>query len=448
MTCSGSIQHAEATLSVPKNQVALADRESQRIFWVFTLCLVLVSVPIKNLAYLVPPLFLALQLLAGDRSALRVLLIVAAGLIVSSLSLMLDHLWGQPVNPAGLFLATLTYLPLFLFLGVKLEKSLDDRVFSRLINLVAWFVIVQSLIGFFQFAVSRNADAVAGTFGLFDFYFNTISIIQVYYTFNLFCMILFLMLQSHRPLVKGAIAAGLLACVLAQSGHQSIFFLACFSLFSVVQLRRLGTAIGGVALVGVVMLAIMQVYPSTWEHSINWYDKVVNNPRSPKRMVTVDSVEILSSPKNMFLGTGMGQYSSRAALITSNEYLGRKLPALASGKSFYFTQSIAPARQQFELTGEGSAISKPYFSMLSVLVEFGFVLTITFMLVFLYHLRKNLAWLLSSSPQLARIGLVCSVGLLFALLSCTIENYIEFPQAVFIPLLLYFITQARAESLS
>ena len=77
-------------------------------------------------------------------------------------------------------------------------------------NITAWFVIVQSVIGVLQFAASRNGDAVAGTFGLLDFYYNNISIAQVYFSFTLFGMILFLMLDFRRPIARIAIIMGLL----------------------------------------------------------------------------------------------------------------------------------------------------------------------------------------------------------------------------------------------
>ena len=164
-------------------------------------------------------------------------------------------------------------------------------------------------------------------------------------------------------------------------------------------------------------------------------------------MVVVDGWQILSSPKNFVLGTGMGQYSSRAALITSNEYLNRKLPAVATGKSDYFSESISPANRQFMVTGEGSAISKPYFSLLSIVVEFGPLLAGGIFIIFMIHLGRNFRWLLSSTSQIARVGLISCVGLMFTFLCCGIENYLEFPQAIFVPLLLYFIAQAWAFNL-
>ena len=218
MAFSNTLQSSSPTLAAASSSGPLAEREGQRVYWVFVLCLLLVSLPVKNLSYVVPPLYLAIEFFARDRITLRTALLMVACFAVSGLSILIDHLAGNDVNPAGLFLLLLTSLPLFIFMAYKVGKKIDQSTLTSLVSLVAWFVILQSVVGCLQFVASRNADAVAGTFGLFDFYLNTISIIQVYYTFNLFCMILFMLLQPHRLLVRVSIVFGLVACVLAQSG--------------------------------------------------------------------------------------------------------------------------------------------------------------------------------------------------------------------------------------
>ncbi len=430
------------------NQTTSVSTEGRRFYYTFLICLALISIPIKNLAYVVPPLYLFLQLIAADRSVGRIVLLMAIFSALSSVSLMIDAFFGQTVNVPGLLLALLTYLPLFIFFGARWDRKIDAQIFHQFIGVTAWFVIVQSLVGALQFAFSRNGDAVSGTFGLLDFYLNTISITQVYFTFTLFGMILFLMLDTKRLLVKIAIVAGLLTCALAQSGHQTIFFVACVAMFSAMQFKRSGTAIRGAALAAFLIAVMFQLYPETWTHTREWYRKVVDNPRSAKRMVLSDSMQFLTHPKVALLGVGMGQYSSRAALITSDEYLNRKLPGLLTAKSDYFSDSMIPAYRQFAEQGEGSAISKPYFSALTILVELGPPLALACLIGVLVHLRRNFLWMQSDVSDVARVGLVSCVGLLFFLLCCGIENYAEFPQAIFVPLLLYLVAQSRAWQLT
>ena len=55
----------------------------------------------------------------------------------------------------------------------------------------------------------------------------------------------------------------------------------------------------------------------------------------------------------------MGQYGSRAALISSGAYLSAKLPAALTGESDYYRICIQPAIYEFLQHGEGSAMSQP-----------------------------------------------------------------------------------------
>lgn len=429
--------HAAPTATSP------AAAESRQLWLVYLVCLTLISVPIKNFAYVVPPLYLAWQFFAGDRSCRRTLLLLGIAASLSAVSLMADAVAGQAVNVPGLWLALGTYLPLFIFLGMRLDRRLDRPTFDSLIAITAWFVIIQSLIGAVQFALSRNGDAVAGTFGLLDFYLSSISISQVYFTFTLFGMILFLLLDAQRVLTRVAIVSGLLTCAVAQSGHQTIFFVAAVGLVSLLQLKRIRTVIQSLALIGFVSLMVVQVYPETVTLTVEWYRKVVLHSRSPKRMVVTDSLDYLAEPKNLALGLGMGQYASRAALITSDEYLNADLPDLVTGRSDYYVESMQPAVAVFKEIGEGSAISKPYFSALTLTTELGPGLTLLCLVGFAGHVLHNGKLMRAASPLAARVGMASVAGLIFFLLCTSIENYVEFPQAVFLPLLLYMAAQAR-----
>lgn len=428
--------------------MVLTTSESQRFYQLFLLCMFLIPIPVKNLAYLVPPLYLLIQLVSGNAAAIRAVILVITVATVSTLSMSIDSFRGQQINLPGFFLAMLTYLPIFLLLCERFDQPIDDALFGRLINTTAWFVIVQSAIGVLQFVVSHNGDAVAGSFGLLDFHFNTISIAQVYFTFTLFGMILFLMLDFRRVIVQVAIIVGLIVCTLAQSGHQTIFFAVSFGLFSVIQKKRSSAVLYGVILISLSFFLVNELYPSTFAYTGAWFRKVVEEPESPKRALAADGVRIVNDLKNAILGTGIGQYSSRAALITSNDYLSRDLPNILVGKSKYFSDSIEPANEIYEDSGQGSAIWKPYFSILSVIVEFGIVQSLFIFGVLLAHVRKNLTYMASPVPQIALTGMVSNVGLLFFILCCAIENYAEFPQAIFLPFLLYVAAQSRAKRLA
>ena len=179
----------------------------------FVVFLVLMALPVKNFAFLLPPLFIAWQLLCGNFAFVqRSLLWICLALCLSAVSLLIDSLSGQRINPPGVLMGVLTYAPLAVILGLRTNFTIDSDTRKRITNAVAWFVIFQSVVGLFQFAASREADAVCGTFGLLDFRAKEFTIGQVFLTFNLFAMILFMLTEERSTLTKVAIPVGLLTC--------------------------------------------------------------------------------------------------------------------------------------------------------------------------------------------------------------------------------------------
>jgi hypothetical protein len=421
--------------------------ESKALFRAFVACLIVASLPIKNLAYITPALYLGILWLHGETRVLRRTAVLCSGLLlVSFFAVLWDHLDGQTVNLPGVWFGLLTHAPLIVLLCETFGRTIDQSVYDRFAKACVWFVLFQSFVGFVQFAVSRNPDAVCGTFGLLDGFRQTITIAQVYFTFTLFGMILFLIPATGQPGVKIAMATGVVICILAQSGHQTMFFVVTLILCGLARISRLGTLSRAVAAAAVVSALVLQIYPDTLSIARDWYHKVTDTSNSPKRMVYEGAVAILDDPKNVLIGTGLGQYSSRAALITSDEYLNVKLPGFMAGSSDYFSRYIRPSLDVFEDFGEGSAIAKPYMSLITLPVELGIVLSVALLMA----VGRNALWCIrimsSGCGQAGRIGFAMLVGIIFFLLCCTIENYAEFSQAVFAPFILFVVAGSRTQT--
>jgi hypothetical protein len=320
-------------------------------------------------------------------------------------------------------------------------------VYDKFITVCTWFVLFQSLVGMLQFVATRNPDAVCGTFGLLDGFRQNITIAQVYFTFTIFGMILFLVPAASGGLPKAAIAAGSLTCVLAQSGHQLIFFVVALVLCGMARVTHLGTLVRAVAAAAVMIFLVLQFYPDSVWLAREWYEKAIDASQSPKLLALEGAASIMEEPKNVIIGTGLGQYCSRAALISSNEYLNIHLPGFLSGQSGYFNEYIHPSLVLFEEIGEGSAIAKPYMSAISLPVELGLVLSIILLAV----IGRGVFWcarlMTTSGGQTGWIGFTMMVGIVFFLLCCFIENYAEFSQAILVPFLLFVVAGSRAQTL-
>ncbi len=425
-----------------------ASEQSNRAFFgLFVFSLVLVSIPIKNFAYVLPPLYLLAQLMWFDTpTAVRTLLLVTFVTVVSCISLFVDTLRGQAINLPGVLVGILTLLPLFMIVGERFNRRIDDALFRRISQIVAWYVILQAGIGTLQFAISRNSDAVGGTLGLLDFYAGSITIAQLHFGFLMLSMVLFLMVAPDTWLARVAIVSGLAISALSQSGHQSVFFISTLCLFGVLQAKKFRTSVGiGSGLV-VMTALVLYFYPTTLTTAKSWYENTVERPDSPKRLAADGARTILSDPKNLVLGTGIGQYSSRAALITSGEFLRVRLPSLVTAKSDYFHKHMVPGLVSFERRGEGSAISKPYFTWLTVLVEFGLLQSIALAALIFLVLGRCFRMMRDPVAAIARVGLFGGAQVVFFLLCCGVENYAEFPQAIFVPFLLWVAAFSCYES--
>ncbi|MBM4088731.1 MAG: hypothetical protein FJ276_04780 [Planctomycetes bacterium] len=414
----------------------------------FLACLVVVSVPSKYVAYLAPPVYLVLLFLGREWGTVRRALMINLGLLaVSSASLLIDALRGREVNAPGMLLALLTFLPLTALLAERFDRTIDETTMSWLVRVCSWFVLAQAAVGLWQFVASGNPDAVCGTLGLLDFRVAGITIMQVYFTFLLFGIVLFLLVAEKTWLSRAAIVAGLLVIGLAQSGHQTVFFTVTLAAMALTRAARPRTAVMSLTAAASVLVLAVYMYPETGTNVVNWYGKTVHDTHSPKRMAANGGLAIGNDAKNVCLGAGLGQFSSRAALITSDEYLTVRLPSVMVGQSDYFSQIVRPAMAVFDVVGEGSAVSKPYSSVLSLFVELGAVLFAVLAVLFLGAICRNLVMMRSPIRGVAATGMMANVGLLFFALCCVIENYAEFPVAIFIPGLLYVAAQSRARTI-
>lgn len=422
--------------------------DGQGIYRAFLACLIIVSLPIKNFAYVAPACYLLILLLHREyRVVGRVLLLSSLVLLVSAVAVVWDHLAGQTVNFPGLWLGLITYAPLLIVLCETFDRTIDETTYQKFVTACIWFIVFQSLVGVVQFVAIGNPDAVCGTFGLLDGFSQQITISQVYFTFTMFGMILFLTTAANQRLAQVAIAMGIMVCVLAQSGHQMIFFAASLIACGLMRITRIGTLARTVGAAVVMAVLVLQFYPNTVWLAREWFDKVTQSSDSPKRMVFEGAQSILSEPKNFLIGTGLGQFSSRAALISSNEYLSVKLPDFLTGRSEYYDEFIRPAAVVFEVSGEGSAMAKPYMSAVSMPVELGLVMCFALLVVVCHRLVWCARLMWSNSEQLGWIGFTSMVGIIFFLFCCLIENYAEFTQAVFAPLILFVVAASRAETM-
>lgn len=423
------------------------DRSEEResaIVSAFVLLLIVTSFPGKFLFYAAPLLCLRLM-------TRRVSLVSAQWFFIMMgcmsglgfVSVLCDFVAGQLVSWWGIVFGAYTYSTMVMLAAASRTTALSSRTYERIAYVCARFMILESLLGFVEFAIKRNGDYVSGSFGITDLLTGKLTISQVNYTFNLFMMIVFCLPLIRRPLIMAGVTLALLACAMAQSGHQTIFFVATAVILgasNIGYLRKFGLLLVPLAFI---VLNVIIFYPETGHYASEWFRKVVTDDHSLKRQIISDSLSYLSDPKNFMLGIGLGQFTSRAAQFVAGDSISVPLPGFISGESGYYDHSIRPLLYAYSRMGEGSAMSKPYFSVLSILTEFGPPVAIGIAAWFCMEFRRNSRSLNSSDAIAGSAGYYCNFLLVFLLLCSFIEDYLELTQAILIPAVLYVIAKGR-----
>jgi hypothetical protein len=404
------------------------------------LCVLGAATPIKSLQFLLPLVAAAILVWRREhRMCLRLAGWVAALIVISYSSMLIDVVRGRDVGVWGPIIAIFEYLPLLIVFCSDSSVGLEEGEDSRLFSLLIWFVIAEALIGWAQLAKTGNSDAVTGTFGLL----SDVTIGQVYYTFGVFTVTAYIQIRARGLFAGIAVLLGLSACVIAQSGHQTVFALIALIVIVLCSLKdRRGLArqiLAASALVGLVLY----FYPETVDASMGWFEKVFIEPSSPKTLLIQAIGDQLSDPKNLLLGTGLGQFCSRAALILSGDYLANaSLPTFMTAKSLYFSQQIEPLLYLHQEYGEGSAISQPYLSIATWLIEAGAVMCSMVAVVIAKEFMMLLRGMRSADRHAVAAARTLMFFLIFFLLCSFVENYAEFTPATMLPAVLYVLARS------
>lgn len=407
----------------------------------------IVCLPSTYLYYSAP--FVGVAMFGLDTKIIgRFLASLIAVVTLSLTAMAIDSMRGMQSNVPGVLVGCITYAPWLMAFSVlpRTRCAAPDSQWFRVTRLVACFVILQSVVGYFEFAITRDGDMVCGTFGLVNVLEGKKTISQVLFTFTLICCLLFLGCYREGPLSRVAIVLGAATVALAQSGHQSILLLICIPTVLVISYRKVGATIKGCLFAAAAASLLYYCNPNTAEVAQMWWSKVVVSENSVKRHVASTAIATLSDPKNFVIGTGMGQFSSRAALITSGEYLTVPIPAVLQGRATYFQEGVEPEMLTYRRIGEGSAISKPFFSGVSIPVEFGIPAAVSLIAILVVLMWRNSRRALCGG-EAGRLAVASNIGLLLFGLCCGIENYAEMVQAVTIPLLLLLLSGMRMRHL-
>jgi hypothetical protein len=422
-------------------------RGERTLLGAFIALIIIVAFPGKFLFYISPGVLILISLLVGGFVRFWRLVGIIFGMVALSLAtIAFDENDGAHANMPGLVFGIVTYLPIFILWSLSKNFRVSERFAWRLANACFVFILVESAIGAAQFGIARDPDLVSGTFGLFDTVTKERTISQVNLCFTLFCMVVYCAIWIHKRRMKLACGIALPNALVASAAHQSLFFMALMPALAVTTGRRFQRLGSTVAVVGALTAGIYITDPQIVDHIDGWAYKVLLKPTSPKRLAVTGAIELMEG-KNLLLGVGLGQFSSRAAILTSGSGTSIKLPKILEDTSTNYDRFMKLPVFLFQQSGEGSALAMPYFSVLSVITEFGCVIAAAFLFKIIQTVIENIR--LGATSQAAwRASCYCNFFIGFLFLCSFIQNYLELTQAIMIPILLYIVSKARLRALA
>ena len=406
------------------------------LVYIYFLVLLVVSIPSKFIFYFAAPLGVLALIFCARRShaviSLKVAIFAVLLAIIGATSLLLE---GRiALLPAILWPFTYgAFLLVFLLSLLPLRVLIGFRSAHAAVQLATYWLFFQGLVGVFQFLISKNADAVAGTVGLLDFMGN-ITINQVYFGFAVLSLLPAVALYPNKLKMRvPAVLFGLIAVGLSQSGHATLAFL----LASIIIFGITSFSLAWVFRSTIIMLFLAAVvgifYPSTVSVAMSWADRLIS-PDSPKvLMVRHISKEFASDVKFFLLGAGPGQYISKASLTGSGILTRVKLPYQELPQRL---SAVLWIFDIYEQNGEGSAVAKPYNSLISIFSEWGLILASSILILLLLLIAKNATGSFKKTlprrvgQEISYLKEYLAFYWLFLVLVSLVELYFEMPAAI------------------
>jgi hypothetical protein len=438
---------ADLPLEATSSDAAPLSREERKLFSAFIALIVIVAFPGKFLFYISPGILILISVFAGGFIRFWRLIGITLGIVALSLiTIAFDMVDGAHANMPGLIFGIIMYLPIFILCSLSKDFRVSECFAWRLANACLVFILLEAVIGAAQWVIAHDPDLVSGTFGLFDIATNERTISQVNFCFTLFCMTIYCAMWIHKGRMKLGCGVALAAALAAETAHQTVFFMALMPALAVTGGRRFRRLAASIVVVVALVAAAFIFDPQIGENADGWAYKVLLMPTSPKRLSVTGAVEMMEG-KNLLLGVGLGQFSSRAAILSSGSGASFNLPKMLVDTSTYYERFMKLPVFTYRQNGESSAMSMPYFSALSVITEFGVVIAAVFLLKIVQAVIENFR-LGAASQAARRVSCYCNFFIGFLFLCSFIQNYLELTQAIMIPILLYIVSKARLRAIA
>lgn len=437
-------------LVTPRARPLVYSRYARAFFESLVIALVICWSPINALGYLAPAIALAWYVFRSRSQ--KALIGGVVWLVGWMIVIGIYALFNREFVFTGAIIAIVTYSAFATLLIIPARAIATPKVWAstlpllrRIIYLEATLGIIQAVYGFTQTGsfFGTNGDYVEGT--IHPALAAELSFSNPMFTVN---MVMMLLVVAPTAVTRGkgwlAVILGSLALIIASVLHVLYFsgialILSVLLIYPALFLKKLGIRllILGV-LFSVVAAQIVGIRPDFALTLVKG-----NLAGETPRGIILESTFNRMPSEYTFMplfGIGPGQFSSRAGLIASGRYFGK--PENPRGVLF-LQPAMSPAFKRYviypwidfksRVGWEGSS-TVPYFSWLSVYVEFGAIVFGIIVILVLYLILRLRRY--ARIPVLRLQTIALGTGIIFLFLLGIQENYWEVPQAIFVGILL------------
>ncbi len=438
----------------------------QKIYYYgFVIVCVINFSPFKTLAYFSPFIFLGLLFLFTEEKP-RIVLRGIYFLLISIILFYIYYLTYPTFVIQNFLLAILTYSSFYPLFFVNQKKIANKNLLNKMLkfslivfSLEAFWSLVQAVYGFYKrgYFFSDSGDFVEGT--IHPQLSAEMAFSNPMFAVNMAILLLgvLILIKLYKTNVKIGFILGVLSLLLASVIHVIIFFVIAVLISAIIFYKnkllrfsflKLNWRFSSYVLTGIISTVIVVLIFNRREQIVNIGKQYLLN-EVPRAIVT-NSLFSEIIPENIeviFIGLGPGQFSSRASLIGSGNYLGgidnpKSVPFLKS-RSNYFSDTYVIA--QIEATADikyfGSS-QQPFYSWLSIISEFG-IIAFIFVICFVIYLIKKLKIESEKKTDKRYLSFITSTGIVFIFFLGIQENYYEIPQAIFNGILLLLVMYAN-----
>lgn len=443
-------------------------KNQQKIYFYGLITIVIINLsPLKSVAYFSSIIF-CFPFIFTNSTANRNFFLINSFLLILSLfySLIYDEFIFQ-----SFIIACITYssiLPILLISNFSIAgQYLQDKVYDfifKIFKIESIIGIIQAIYGFVKSGSFDlgNGDYVEGT--IHPQLESEGTFANPMYFCNMACILVFLIAVNYSKTkvlkLNYWYFLGILSMILASVVH-SLVILVVSVLVSFVYIRPkiFSKYFSRNSKIKILIIFIFTVSSSVFllrknlSGIIDVAEIYLQSNESNRELPTPRNVltrqfynkVAYEVPVAPYIGLGLGQFSSRASLMSSGKYLGRgtrSIPFLSPVVNKYAKKYVIP--KQIELIQEvnfyGSS-QQPFFSFFSLLTEIGLIGVVVFCF-FLVRLLLKLKYFCKNDIYLG-MGAIIIIVYLFGL--GIQENYYEVPQAILIPILLFKILSSNTQ---